>query len=574
MADVIFARADQAMVAWCLALVGHRRTSWLSNICWQGTCGQGICRTACLGTLFFLTTVCRPALVGAVTPESPEVRQLITAGLKSLEGNSEKRLGGLCLIALAFVKNGESPDNPHVRAAVKACENTSAQQARSADVYSNGLAIIFLSELNPEKHRSVISRFAGAMEARQKKNGAWGYESYQAGDTSQTQYAALSYWELLQIGMAPPVAKVDACANWLLRTQDPSGAWGYQAKDSGTFELTQQNDVTLSMLAAGMGSTMIFGNVLGLTKAGGGTEEALAEAVRLPSALQRAEPEAKKKMRVLSGTQVSGERLLAAIARGQAWYDKQFKADLIAKSKYPSYVLYSLERYKSFEELLTGEAPEEPAWYQHGYAYLKEEQLPKGGWKDHSGQPCATAFAVLFLLRSTQKSIKANLGQGTLVGGRGLSANLSRMKIRRGKLVTEEKPTEVDQFLKLLDGEGSEALDALVNDPTALQVNDVGPEEARRLEQLVKSGNPTGRILAVRALSKMRKLDFVPTLLYAMTDPDKRVVREARDGLRFVSRRFQGYGLDDNFSDNERYDALVKWKAWYRRVRPGALPLP
>ncbi len=520
----------------------------------------------------FSATFLRPRFAAAVTPESPEVRQLIEKGLQSLEGHSEQRLGGVCLVALAFIKEGASPDNPHVQTAVAACQNTNAQQARAADVYSNGLAIIFLSELDPGKYRDLIARFAGAMANRQKVNGAWGYDNFSAGDTSQTQYAALCYWELLQIGMAPPVAKVEACANWLLRTQDPSGAWGYQAKDPKSGELVDQKGVSASMLAAGLGSTMIFGNVLGLTQPGGG--EAAASANATPSALKRADANAKKQMRSLSGNGVDRQRLLGTISRGQAWYDKNFTKRSISGADYPCYMLYSLERYKSFEELLTGDVLEEPNWYQLGYDHLKTKQLPKGGWSSRSGKPCATAFAVLFLLRSTQKSIKANLGQGTLVGGRGLSANLARMKMRRGRLVTEEQPTEIDKFLGMLDGDASASLDALVNDPTALQVNDVGPEQARRLQQLVKSGQPAGRILAVRALSKMQDLDYAPTLIFAMTDPDKRVVREARDGLRYVSRRFAGYGLPDNFTDSERYNAIDKWKTWYRRVRPSAPPLP
>jgi len=478
------------------------------------------------------------------------------------------------LVALAFIKDGAAPENPHVQAAVRACQNTTAQQAKVTDVYSNGLAIIFLSELDPGKYREVIGRFAAEMADRQKGHGGWGYKAYRTGDTSQTQYAALSYWELLQIGMPPSVKKVEACANWLLRTQDPGGAWGYQAKDPENFELIEQKGVTASMLAAGLGSTMIFGNVLGLTKSGGATEQAAATVDETPSALKRAATKGKKQMRTLSGSGVSQERLLSAIARGQTWFEKNFNDKTISDAEYPCYLLYSLERYKSFEELLSGNAAEEPDWYQQGYAYLKSRELPEGGWKTRSRKPCATAFAVLFLLRSTQKSIKANLGEGTLIGGRGLSADLNRMKMRGGRLVTEEKPTNIDNFLKMLDGDGSAGLEALVNDPTALQVSNVGPEEARRLQQLAKSGAPAGRILAVRALSKLRNLDYVPTLLYAMTDPDKRVVREARDGLRFVSRRFAGFGLKDNFSDNDRYNAVDKWKTWYRRVRPGAPPLP
>lgn len=522
----------------------------------------------------FLFAVFAVPAATAVTPESPEVRALIDRGLKSLDGHTEPRLGGLCLIALAFIKDGASPDNPHVVAALEACRNTTAAQARNTDVYSNGLALIFLCELDSATHRDLISRFAGAMKARQKGNGAWGYESYRTGDTSQTQYAALSFWELLQVGQAPPVEKVDACLNWLLRTQDPSGAWGYQGKDPGEFKPVEQRKVSLSMLAAGLGSTMIFGNVLGLTKPRDAFEPQQAVGEETLSVLKRAEPEGKKIMRTLSGTRVDRERLLNAISSGQSWFDKNFSAEKIAEAEYPSYMLYSLERYKSFEELLSGDVVEEPEWYQMGYSYLKSRELEGGGWKGKSGQPCSTAFAVLFLLRSTQKSIKANMGQGTLVGGRGLSANLSRMKMRAGRLVTEERPTEIDQFLTMLDGDGSADLEALVNDPMALQVSNVGPNETRRLQQLVKSGPPSGRILAVRALSKMRNLDFAPTLIYALTDPDKRVVREARDGLRFMSRRFEGFGLIDNFSESERYAAIDKWKTWYGLVRPSAPPLP
>lgn len=548
--------------------------SWRSCLAMQ-CFGRSSIRWPVLTVFALLVAIStRAPLAQAVTPESPEVRELIERGLASLEGHEEIRLGGKCLIALAFIKDGASPDNPHVVAAVSACQKA---DPKITDVYSNGLAIIFLSELNPTKHRSLIERYAGMMNNRQKKFGAWGYNGYSTGDTSQTQYAALSFWELLQIGMAPDVKKVDACANWLLRTQDPSGTWGYQGRDPGTFELVEQNKTGLSMLAAGLGSTMIFGNILGLTNPGAGAELAATGGPatgKAPTALKLAEVKDDKRTRVISGSQVDRSRLMNAISQGQAWFDKHFHPDEIASEAHSCYVLYSMERYKSFEELLNGGAVEEPEWYQHGYAYLKSNELEGGGWRSKSGQPCATAFGVLFLLRSTQKSIKANLGEGTLVGGRGLSANLNRMKMRGGRLVREEKPTEVDQFLGMLDGDGNEALEALVNDPTALQVNNVGPEQARRLQQLVKSGDPEARILAVRALSKLRDLDQAPTLIFAMTDPDKRVAREARDGLRYVSRQFGGFGLPDNFSDSERYSAIDKWKKWYQRVRPNAPPLP
>ena len=502
---------------------------------------------------------------GAVTPESPEVRKLIEQGKHYLEEHTDHRLGGKCLIGLVFLKEGAALSHPRIEEALSACQNTAAEEVRKGDVYSNGLAIIFLAELEGGKNKDLIGRFAGSMMNRQKTHGGWGYDSLQTGDTSQTQYAALSFWELWRIGMAPPIESVDRCVNWLLRTQDPGGAWGYQ----GT---VPSDKTSLSMMAAGMGGTMILGNMAGLLNPGSITEQEQPQE-KIPSALQRANVE--RSLRPLSGSTVDRNLLNAAITRGQTWYDKNFSAAAIAGWRHHAcYLLYSLERYKSFEELLTGYAPEEPEWYQLGYQFLKEHQLEHGGWHSDSDDPCATAFAVLFLMRSTQQILKQSLGQGTLVGGRGLSNDLSRMKMRGGRLVTEQKPTEVDSVLTMLEGEGSEDLDALLKDRAALRVNNVGPDEARRLQQVAKSGTPKARALAVRAIARLRNMDYVPTLLYAMTDPDRRVVREARDGLRFVSRRFGGFGLSDNFDDAEQYNVLDQWKAWYRRLRPNAVLLP
>jgi hypothetical protein len=69
-------------------------------------------------------------------------------------------------------------------------------------------------------------------------------------------------------------------------------------------------------------------------------------------------------------------------------------------------------------------------------------------------------------------------------------------------------------------------------------------------------------------------MDYAPTLIFALTDPDKRVVREARDGLRSISRNFEGFGPPDNFDVAERDKAVERWKAWYAKVRPDAPPLP
>ncbi|QEG35585.1 HEAT repeat domain-containing protein [Bythopirellula goksoeyrii] len=535
--------------------------------------GRFLCAAPRFGLQLLILLVWALPICRGVTPESAEVRELVDKGLKFLESHTDERLGGRCLIALAFLKNGASPDHPRIKEAVAACKATNAQDLlQENSLYSNGLAIIFLAELDPIKYRSLIEQFAGTLTNRQKPNGGWGYESYQTGDTSQTQYAILSYWELMQVGMAPKVESVEAGANWLLRTQDPSGSWGYQGKDPGSFKLEKQTGVTVSMLAAGLGSTLISANILGALMPGEETEVDASEKQSLPTALQEAEDNRVKKIRTLSGGSLDRNQVLKAVADGKKWFEKNFKG--VEHAEYPYYMLYSIERYKSFEDFLESNVNEEPTWYQTGYQYIKEKMKEDGSVASKSGDECGTAFAILFLVRSTQQSIKASLGEGTLVGGRGLSANLARMKLQKGRLIKERKPTEIDNFLGLLESSAGPELDALLSESSGIDVENITPEEIRRLEQLVKTGSPEVRLMAVEALSQLRNLDYVPSLLYALTDPDKRVVRSARDGLQYVSRRFEGYGPSDNFTDKERYDSLEQWKNWYRRVRPNASLAP
>jgi hypothetical protein len=345
--------------------------------------------------------------------------------------------------------------------------------------------------------------------------------------------------------------------------------WGYQGTDPGvgSDELVEQGvKPGVSMAAAGMGGALILGNAIGLLK-GGGSEPEQAAVEELPPALRRADLKGKKRAPVLPAGDVDKGRLAETLERGRGWFDKNFKVDV---PEYQTYYLYSVERYKSFEEYLSGEVIEEPEWYNAGFEFLKKAQQSDGSWNDTSGPACATAFATLFLLRSTQQTIKASLGEGTLVGGRGLPSDLSKVRVRGGKLVVQAQPTEVDQLLGMLDSSNSSGLDALLDDPAALRVTNVGPEQARRLQQIIRSGPPEGRLMAVRALSRLRSMDYAPTLIFALTDPDKRVVREARDGLRFVSRNFEGFGPPDNFEEPEQLQAVEKWKAWYRSVRPDA----
>jgi hypothetical protein len=158
-----------------------------------------------------------------------------------------------------------------------------------------------------------------------------------------------------------------------------------------------------------------------------------------------------------------------------------------------------------------------------------------------------------------------------LLAGRGLPTNLARAKMHNGQLIVEQVHTKVDELLSMIDDGDEALLDELARDPSQLVVEEVDEQSARRLQQLVRGGEPEVRLLAVRALGRTGSLDYVPTLLYAMTDPDRRIVLEARDSLQFISRNFEGYGPPDEFTDDERYRAIDAWKKWYKSIRPGAI---
>jgi len=518
-------------------------------------------------------------LCSAYTPESPEVLALVDKGLKYLEGQSHVEVGGKCLVGLAFHKRGKPKSHPKIQEALDACrEDIETESARDYN-YGKCLAIIFLCEIDSVGHRDLINKYAELLREHQKPHGGFSYKGTPVGDTSQTQYAALAYWEMLNHGIAPDAESVQRCLNWIMRTRDPSGVWGYHGIDPGNFNLVQQtNKPGVSMAAAGMSAAMILGNCVGLLRApmeeapqtlSGGLDE------RLPSALRRIELQEQKSQPKRAATLPAGsvdrQRLAETLQAGRAWYDKNFTLKV---DEFQSYYLYSIERYYSFQEYLDGQKVEDADWYNDGVKFLQSTQQPDGSWSDQTGAECGTAFSVLFLLRSTQKSISVRLGEGTLVGGRGLPRDLSKVKISGGKLVVQQEPTEVDNLLGLLDESDTSSLDELLDNPAALQVTDVGPDQARRLQQVVRSGSAGARLLAVRALSGLRDVDYAPTLIFALTDPDRRVVREARDGLRSVSRNFEGFGPPDNFDDLERGKSVERWKAWYHTVRPDAPPLP
>jgi hypothetical protein len=66
-------------------------------------------------------------------------------------------------------------------------------------------------------------------------------------------------------------------------------------------------------------------------------------------------------------------------------------------------------------------------------------------------------------------------------------------------------------------------------------------------------------------------LNHAPLLIEALKDSDPGVSDAAREGLRFLARRFSAPVAGGGMTDIERLAERTQWKAWYQRVRPSAV---
>jgi hypothetical protein len=515
-----------------------------------------------------------PRTALGVTPDSPEVRKVIDKGFEFLTANTDGRLGGKCLIGLAFLKDGHDESHARIAEAVKACQNATRGDAASInpDIYSTGIAIIFLCSLDPSKYSTEILKLQESLERRQKPHGGWGYADRETGDTSMTQYGVLAYWEMSKVGYPTSLDSTERVANWLLRTQDPGGSWGYQGKEAEgrvRVELVKQDSARPGMAAASLGATYMCADLLGLGEVVTQRDESLPPSVR---AIRKAQPQNARTRKV------DIRQVKAAQSRGQEWMKKNYTIDT---PSWNYYYLYALERYQSFLEAAEGRVIQEPRWYNEGFAFLKKEQQDNGSWKDTNEnlEAVNTAFAVLFLLRSTKKAIEKSksYGEGALLVGRGLPADPQEVRIRgQREIVARESNRTVGELLDVLAQPTHPEFKSLTSDGVYL-AEQIGQESAEsqgallaQVLKLARSGAADARLAAVGILGELRDLESAVTLIAALDDEDWRVVQAADAALARTGRAVAPSSLAAKPSPQSRGAAIARWKAWYASVRPDA----
>ncbi|MCI0361768.1 MAG: hypothetical protein L0211_25055, partial [Planctomycetaceae bacterium] len=358
--------------------------------------------------------------------------------------------------------------------------------------------------------------------------------------------------------------------------------FGYHPQDPGNMTRVAQSDVRPSLVAAGLGSVYIAADLLGITDPKEDPKKS-----GIPPVLKEVEQkQGKTKRRDRKSMVVDEAAVRRAMADGNGWFAKNFT---VKTESWMHYYLYGLERYMSFRELAEGHAEREPDWYNQVFDHLRRTQQASGSWPGESeSEQISTSFAVLCLSRSTRKSINVKLkalGEGVLLGGMGLPKNISDLQERNGKVVESPLGGSVEEILAIIEDPNNPELKRLAESGQSIALDsDITKRSGQvaRLRSLVSAGNYESRLVAVKTLSKVRDLDNVPVLLFALTDPDVRIVVEADKALRFVSRKFRGVGLPDDpqapGSDVQvpagqwpQVKAAQKaWKDWFLAIRPDA----
>ena len=533
--------------------------------------------SATLAYLVFISLQSSLSWAEKYTPDHPVVQEMVRKGIGFLNSKASLRSGeGISLlVGYTIFKVESNPEHPLVAAAIeeaKSIAKTLAAGVRTGDtrsMYVPAVAGMLLASVDIEAYGTEVRYVRDFMIRSQKPHGGFGYlvegQYANSGDISQTQYVMLCLWTFSQLGIEVPDEAIANCVNFLILAQTNDGGWPYQA-GAGSTDATATN----SLAAAGFSALLIAGDMLGLYRSK--TAENQEEEGIIPTAFKRVVAEGQRKKLTVDRSRVD-----ATAKKGENWHNiNQYK-----RASWHYYYLYSRERYESFLEITKGTKPQKsPDWYNQAVEVLQLAQSPSGSFgldKDAdsplSGDAC-TAFAILFLIRSTQKAI-GTLNEAYYVGNDSLPDDLTNISSLGGKVVQKTATTSIDDALKMLEKDGKAGNEGkLVSDKIPLSSDPKKrKEELNRFVRLLNAKDAEVRRIAAKLLGRGDDLEMVPALIYALsTDPDSDVARIAERSLRLISRQLDTYHLprdaSTKISDQAKTKAGDAWKKWYLSLRP------
>ena len=482
--------------------------------------------------------------------------------------------------------------------------------------YEAGVTLMAFGGADPVKYRPQIEAITAYILESQEAYGGWFYPpgqhgvagGVQHGDTSITQYTLLGLWEASRAGITIPKKVWDRAAAWHLQTQLRDGSFSYHPSPTNVNPLG-----THSMAVAGTASLLLARMMLypeandlptEEVEEGPATAEAKAAKKKKSTAIKygilapapddEKEPEpgaapaqAKPKELPPDDPGYKAAVKLTSVsngaARGLRWLANNYRVNLsqgqtaILGQQWNTYYLYGMERLAALSGLVEIAGRD---WYQDGCDFLLLTQQPDGGWNmDQAGDAADTCFGLMFMVKATEKTLKKTprpprkqkLGGGVLVGARGLPDDLTKLQVGQVGQKPRKIKGAVDELLgelEKLDPTQIEAVqeaivDAIVSeDPEAL----VGQQE--RLQQLSRDRRVEVRRTAVWALGRTNNLASIPYLLERLEDVDLSVIIEARNALRFMTRKANFLELSETPTPEELAAVSREARKWYLSVRP------
>lgn len=515
-----------------------------------------------------------------------QIEQARQRGITFLRGNvrSAGKTGGrAALIAMTWLKAGVPVDDPDLQPLLQdilsRCASSNFKPASEHEgVYEAGVSLMALANADPEKYKPQIEAIANFLIAQQNSEGDWDYPASGGktnGDTSISQYGMLGLWEAIRSGVEVPVGVWDKAAQWHVTRQSSDGGFSYHPVPNAS--VGQNTESTHSMTVAGTGSLLIARQFLfgagavvedqDPQKKKAGAKFGVLEGFEEPSkAEKKDDPKAAPKGRITKLGSVDG-----AIQRGVGWMSKNFT--VTNPTGWHIYFLYGLERLGALADTDKFGGRD---WYQEGSAHLVATQAQEGSWSDQGGSDSGTCFAILFLTKATAKMVvskraarASRFGTGLLAGGRGLPTNLKDAGATKTK--TRAAPTDLDKLLAELENLQSDKVEDVQQ--TLVEQIQLGNAEELigkkdRLLKLVSDQRHEVRRTALWALGRSNDLRMAPTLINGLSDPVQEVTIEARNALKFLSKKLSGFGYTDEPTDEQRLEEIKKWKKWYLSVRP------
>jgi prenyltransferase beta subunit len=545
------------------------------------------------GCLTFLTIV--PAVASAATKE--QIQASIDRGVAFLrQGYSKAPEGHRGLIGLTLLKAGLPASTPEIRDAIALARKKCSEggyKGHGEHYYEAGVDATLLAD-SGEECKAELEIIAKYIVDGQNPNGGWTYpgegESV-SGDTSLIQYCALGLWAADRMGVEIDPQVWVKMIEWHARYQGGDGGFAYRP---GTMGGDGMGQATLNMTVNSIGSIHIAmlhldnNSVPFMDRAAPARQSAASAA---PASVLEVVEIDKEKTNATAAKVGVPAVAKPTIMKAYGWLSSRFRV-----SNEPAinrmYYYYSLERMGALADIQKIGSHD---WYNECADYVIKIQKPDGSWKESNyitlTAEIDTAFAVLFLTRSTGKLLKRTepkYGDGLLAGGRGLPDDLSEATFNGRTVEEKKKPVgPLDELLASLEKTGD--IDISEMQEQIVEKIQVGNREdlikqKDLLVRLASHPDPANRQMAMWALGRTDDMRLAMHLIRGLDDVDLGVMVEAQTALCWLARRPRGFGLPEDPTDALPPDAtaeakraaivgwhraaLTQWGRWYLESRP------